>query len=289
MEDQFQRTESLIGDIAVKKLLRSKVIVFGIGGVGGYVCEALARAGIGSLEIVDKDLIDKTNINRQILALHSTVGRPKTEVAEERLRDINPGMEIKVRQQFYLPEKGTEFDFGEYDYVVDAVDNITAKIDIIERAKAAGTPIISSMGTGNKMDPSAFIIADIEDTKVCPLAKVMRKELKKRGITKVKTVYSKEEPVKTGSRTPASISFVPAAAGLLIAKAVIDDLIKKIAEVPIRYFGIHIFTKYLKKSASQSTSGCHCTPMMFSLSIASAIPSLVFAVTLNPGATLSTA
>ena len=227
MEDQFQRTESLIGDIAVKKLLRSKVIVFGIGGVGGYVCEALARAGIGSLEIVDKDLIDKTNINRQILALHSTVGRPKTEVAEERLRDINPGMEIKVRQQFYLPEKGTEFDFGEYDYVVDAVDNITAKIDIIERAKAAGTPIISSMGTGNKMDHAAFIIADIEDTKVCPLAKVMRKELKKRGITKVKTVYSKEEPVKTGSRTPASISFVPAAAGLLIAKAVIDDLIKK--------------------------------------------------------------
>ena len=286
MEDQFQRTESLIGDIAVKKLLRSKVIVFGIGGVGGYVCEALARAGIGSLEIVDKDLIDRTNINRQILALHSTVGRPKTEVAEERLRDINPGMEIKVRQQFYLPEKGTEFDFGEYDYVVDAVDNITAKIDIIERAKAAGTPIISSMGTGNKMDPSAFIIADIEDTKVCPLAKVMRKELKKRGITKVKTVYSKEEPVKQDSRQHKLCS---CGGGTSDSESCNRRPDKKIAELLVRYFGIHMFTKDLKKSVSKSTSGCHCTPMMFFPSMASVIPSLALAVTLNPGATLSTA
>ena len=222
--EQFKRTESLIGHEAVDKLLNSKVIVFGVGGVGSYVCEALARAGVGYMEIVDKDEVDITNINRQLIALHSTVGMPKVEVCKERLKDINPNMEVISRQCFYLPERSDEFDFSKYDYVVDAVDNVTAKLDIICKAKAAGVPVISSMGTGNKLDPMAFKVADIEKTKVCPLAKVMRKELKKRGVTKVKVVYSEEEPQNTDSRTPASISFVPSAAGLLIAKTVIDDL-----------------------------------------------------------------
>ena len=222
--EQFKRTESLIGQEAVDKLLNSKVIVFGVGGVGSYVCEALARAGVGHMEIVDKDEVDVTNINRQLIALHSTVGMPKVEVCKARLKDINPNMEVVSRQCFYLPERSDEFDFSKYDYVVDAVDNVTAKLDIICKAKAAGVPVISSMGTGNKLDPMAFKVADIEKTKVCPLAKVMRKELKKRGVTKVKVVYSEEEPQNTDSRTPASISFVPSAAGLLIAKTVIDDL-----------------------------------------------------------------
>ena len=222
--EQFKRTESLIGQEAVDKLLNSKVIVFGVGGVGSYVCEALARAGVGHMEIVDKDEVDVTNINRQLIALHSTVGMPKVEVCKARLKDINPNMEVVSRQCFYLPERSDEFEFSKYDYVVDAVDNVTAKLDIICKAKAAGVPVISSMGTGNKLDPMAFKVADIEKTKVCPLAKVMRKELKKRGVTKVKVVYSEEEPQNTDSRTPASISFVPSAAGLLIAKTVIDDL-----------------------------------------------------------------
>ena len=222
--EQFKRTESLIGQEAVDKLINSKVIVFGVGGVGSYVCEALARAGVGHMEIVDKDEVDVTNINRQLIALHSTVGMPKVDVCKARLKDINPNMEVVSRQCFYLPERSEEFDFSKYDYVVDAVDNVTAKIDIICKAKEAGTPVISSMGTGNKLDPMAFKVADIEKTKVCPLAKVMRKELKKRGVVKVKVVYSEEEPQNTDSRTPASISFVPSAAGLLIAKTVIDDL-----------------------------------------------------------------
>ena len=222
--EQFKRTESLIGQEAVDKLLTSKVIVFGVGGVGSYVCEALARAGIGYMEIVDKDEVDITNINRQLIALHSTIGMPKVEVCKARLKDINPNMEVVSRQCFYLPERSDEFDFSQYDYVVDAVDNVTAKLDIICKAKAAGVMVISSMGTGNKLDPMAFKVADIEKTKVCPLAKVMRKELRKRGVEGVKVVYSEEEPQNTDSRTPASISFVPSAAGLLIAKTVIDDL-----------------------------------------------------------------
>ena len=221
---QFHRTERLIGQEAVKKLNNARVIVFGVGGVGSYVCEALARAGIGAMEIVDKDVVDITNINRQLIALHSTIGKPKVEVCRNRLLDINPGMEVTARQCFYLPEKSDEFDFSRYDYVVDAIDNVTAKLDIICKAKEAGVPVISSMGTGNKLDPMAFKIADIEKTKVCPLAKVMRKELRKRGVSGVKVVYSEEEPADTESRTPASISFVPSAAGLLIAKAVIEDL-----------------------------------------------------------------
>lgn len=221
---QFHRTERLIGQEAVKKLNNARVIVFGVGGVGSYVCEALARAGIGAMEIVDKDVVDITNINRQLIALHSTIGKPKVEVCRNRLLDINPAMEVTARQCFYLPEKSDEFDFSRYDYVVDAIDNVTAKLDIICKAKEAGVPVISSMGTGNKLDPMAFKIADIEKTKVCPLAKVMRKELRKRGVSGVKVVYSEEEPADTESRTPASISFVPSAAGLLIAKAVIEDL-----------------------------------------------------------------
>lgn len=224
---QFQRTERLIGQEAVTKLNNSKVIVFGVGGVGSYICEALARAGVGTMEIVDKDVVDITNINRQLVALHSTIGMSKVEVCRNRLLDINPAMKVIDRQCFYLPEKSQEFDFGQYDYVIDAVDNVTAKIDIICKAREAGVPVISSMGTGNKLDPMAFKISDIENTKVCPLAKVMRKELRKRGIRGVKVVYSEEEPVSTDSRTPASISFVPSAAGLLIAKAVIDDLIQQ--------------------------------------------------------------
>lgn len=224
MSDQFERTRQLIGEEALQKLKNSKVLVFGVGGVGSYVCEALARAGVGTIEIVDKDEVDVTNINRQIIALHSTVGRPKVDVMAERMRDINPQAEIIARQCFYLPEKSAEFDFGSYDYVVDAVDNVTAKIDIIKKSKEAGTPVISSMGTGNKLDPSAFKIADIEKTKTCPLAKVVRNELRKAGIKDVKVVYSEEEPKEGAGRTPASISFVPSAAGLLIASAVIGDL-----------------------------------------------------------------
>lgn len=224
--EEFSRTESLIGKDAVEKLLASKVIVFGVGGVGSYVCEALTRAGVGTLDIVDKDVVDITNINRQLIALHSTVGKSKVQVCAERLKDVNPEIQVTPHQCFYLPENSQQFDFSKYDYVVDAIDNVTAKIDIICKAKEAGVSVISSMGTGNKLDPMAFKVAEIEKTKVCPLAKVVRKELRKRGVEGVKVVYSEEEPVNTGNRTPASISFVPSAAGLLIAKTVIDDLIK---------------------------------------------------------------
>ncbi len=227
MKEEFQRTAKLIGEEACQKLSEAGVLVFGVGGVGSYVCEALVRAGIGAIEIVDKDTIDRTNINRQLIALNSTVGRAKVDVERERLKDINPEIEIEVRRIFYTPESASEFDFSRYDYVVDAVDNVTAKIDIICRCKEAGVPVISSMGTGNKLDPLAFKVSDIEDTKVCPLAKIVRKELRKRGIRGIKAVYSEEEPVNTGGRAPASISFVPSAAGLLIASEVIKDLIKK--------------------------------------------------------------
>ena len=227
MKEQFQRTAGLIGEEVCLKLSRSRVLGFGVGGVGSYVCEALARAGIGAIDIVDKDTVDKTNINRQLIALNSTVGRAKVDVERERLKDINPDLKIEAKKIFYTPESAYEFDFKKYDYVIDAVDNVTAKIDIIRRCKEAETPVISSMGTGNKLNPMAFKAADIEDTKVCPLAKTVRKELRKRGISGVKVVYSEEEPAVTGSRTPASISFVPAAAGLLIAAEVVKDLIKE--------------------------------------------------------------
>lgn len=226
--DRFQRTRMLIGDEAVQALGRAKVLVFGVGGVGGYVCDALARAGVGRIDVVDKDVVDITNINRQIIATTDTIGMPKVDVCRVRLQAINPAVECEARKCFYLPETSDSFDFKKYDYIVDAVDNVTAKIDIICKAKEAETPVISSMGTGNKLDPTAFRIADIEKTKVCPLAKVVRKELRNRGVRGVKVLYSEEEPLKSGNRTPASISFVPSCAGLIIAGEVIKDLIKKI-------------------------------------------------------------
>lgn len=219
----------LIGQENLDKLAAAKVLVFGVGGVGGYVCEALCRGGVGRIDIVDKDVVDVTNINRQIIATHETVGRPKVEVCRKRMLSINPDVKVDARQCFYLPERAGEFDFGAYDYVVDAVDNVTAKIDIICNARAAGVPVISSMGTGNKLDPTMFKIADIKDTKVCPLAKAVRKELRKRGVSGVKVLYSEEEPIKPLSddtRTPASISFVPSAAGLIIAGRVISDILE---------------------------------------------------------------
>ena len=216
----------LIGEDGVNRLRRSSVIIFGVGGVGSYVTEGLARAGIGSITVVDKDCIDITNINRQIPALHSTVGRPKAEVIAERIRDINPECRVVAEECFFLPDTADRFDFSEYDHVIDAIDNVTGKIALAEKAFREGTPIISSMGTGNKLDPTAFRVADIEKTRVCPLARVMRHELRKRGVHGLKVVYSEEEPVKTGSRTPGSVSFVPSVAGLIIAGEVIRSLLR---------------------------------------------------------------
>ena len=223
-EDQFQRTRQLLGSEEVDRLQEASVLLFGIGGVGGFTCEALARAGVGRIHIVDKDVVDVTNINRQIIATHDTVGRPKVDVMKERLLSINPDIQVEATECFYLPDRSAEFDFGAYDYVIDAIDNVSAKLSIICEAKAAGTPVISSMGTGNKLDPTRFEIADIHKTSVCPLAKVIRKGLKDRGIKDVKVLYSREEPVRTGLRTPASVSFVQSVAGLIIAGEVIIDL-----------------------------------------------------------------
>ena len=223
-EDQFQRTRQLLGSEEVDRLQEASVLLFGIGGVGGFTCEALARAGVGRIHIVDKDVVDVTNINRQIIATHDTVGRPKVDVMKERLLSINPDIQVEATECFYLPDRAAEFDFGAYDYVIDAIDNVSAKLSIICESKAAGTPVISSMGTGNKLDPTRFEIADIHKTSVCPLAKVIRKGLKDRGIKDVKVLYSREEPVRTGLRTPASVSFVPSVAGLSIAGEVIKDL-----------------------------------------------------------------
>jgi len=237
MDNRYQRTKALIGENSFEKLNKAKVIVFGIGGVGSYVVEALARAGIGTIGLVDKDIVDETNINRQLIALSSTVGKLKTEVARERIMDINPECEVKAYSIFYLPETASKINLSEYDYIVDAIDNVTAKIMLVEEAKQKNIPIISSMGTGNKLDPMAFEVADIYETTVCPLAKVMRKELRTRDIDSLKVVYSKELPVHTGfsvetenliaSRRPApsSISFVPSVAGLIIAGEVIKDII----------------------------------------------------------------
>ena len=226
MFEKFLRTEMLIGQENLQKLNNSHIAVFGIGGVGGYVTEALARAGVGKVDIIDNDTVSESNINRQIIATTKTIGQLKVDVMKERLLDINPEIQVKTFDILYLPETSNLFDFSKYDYVVDAVDNVTAKIQLCLQANETKTPIISSMGTGNKLDPMAFKVADIEKTKVCPLAKVIRKELKKRNVKGVKVVYSEEEPKHNEMRTPASISFVPSAAGLLIAKTVIDDLIK---------------------------------------------------------------
>lgn len=228
--EQFSRTELLIGKENVEKLNKSKVAVFGIGGVGSYVVEGLARAGVGKFVLIDKDKVDITNLNRQIIATHKTVGKSKVEVSKERILDINPNAEVEIYEEFFMPESEGILD-ETVDYIVDAVDTVTAKIELVIRADKLNIPIISSMGTGNKLDPTRFEVTDIYKTEVCPLAKVMRKELKSRGIKKLKVVYSKEEPVKAMQKEegkkqpPASISFVPSVAGLIIAGEVIKDLI----------------------------------------------------------------
>ncbi len=240
---QFARTELLLGRQKLDRLRGKRVAIFGVGGVGGYVAEALARSGVGEFTLIDADTVSETNINRQIIALHSTIGRNKVDVMKERILDINPEAQVEARICFYLPENADTFDFTQYDYVVDAVDTVTAKIDIIARAKETGVPVISSMGAGNKLDPGAFKISYIEKTSVCPLAKVMRYELKKRGISGVKCVYSTEPPIKEqqgvseevktgleqellqGKRSiPGSIAYVPSVAGLMIASEIIKDL-----------------------------------------------------------------
>lgn len=223
MKEQFSRTAQLLGNENVENLFDKHVIVFGVGGVGGYVVEALARSGIGKISIVDNDVVNESNINRQIIALYSTVGMQKVEVLKNRILDINPECQVFVYNQFFLPENSNDFDFSIYDYVVDAVDTVTAKIEIIKKSKESNVPVISSMGTGNKLNPMGFKVSDISKTKVCPLARVMRNELKKRGISKVKCVYSEENPV-IQTQTPASVAFVPPVAGLLIASEVVKDL-----------------------------------------------------------------
>ena len=226
---QFSRTENLIGADALKKLKNCHIAVFGVGGVGGYVVEALARAGVGNIDLIDSDCVDITNLNRQIIALHSTVGKLKVEVMRDRILDINPNATVNVFPILFLPENSAQFDFSKYDYVVDAIDNVTAKIELAVKCQETNTPLIASMGTGNKLDPTKFEVTDIYKTSVCPLAKVMRYELKKRNVKKLKVLYSKEEPIKNSvdPRTPMSISFVPSAAGLIIAGEVIKDIIKQ--------------------------------------------------------------
>ena len=242
MKEEFCRTEMLLGSGAMEKLARSRVAVFGVGGVGGYVCEALARSGVGALDLIDKDKVAVSNINRQIIATRETVGREKTDVMRERILSINPEEQVRVYPCFFLPENADSFPFGEYDYVVDAVDTVTAKIELVMRAKDAGVPVISSMGAGNKLDATAFRVADIYETKVCPLARVMRRELKKRNVEHLKVVYSEEKPIVPAEeygadqtaeggesnvvrrQPPGSVAFVPSVAGLIIAGEVVKDL-----------------------------------------------------------------
>ena len=235
MNEQFLRTAMLLGEEAVDRLQRARVAVFGIGGVGGYTVEALARAGVGQIDLIDSDTVSRSNINRQILATHSTVGLPKVEAGRNRILDINPDCEVRCHQVFYTPETADSFDFKDYDYIVDAIDTVTGKLALVERATAVGTPIISCMGTGNKLDASAFQVADISKTTMCPLARIMRKELGKRGIKHLKVVYSQEEALTpTGweeeaaalgkRQIPGSVSFVPGAAGLILAGEVVKDI-----------------------------------------------------------------
>lgn len=232
MMNQFSRTELLLRSEGMEKLKNSRVAVFGIGGVGGHAAEALARSGVGSLDLIDSDVISVTNINRQIIATLDRVGQYKTDVMKERIALINPEAQITVHRKFFLPENSDDFDFTQYDYVIDAVDTVSAKIELVMKAQAAGTPMICSMGAGNKLDPTAFEVADLYATSVCPLARVMRTELRKRGVKKLKVVYSKEPPItplpsgeECGKRTvPGSTAFVPSVAGLIIAGEVIKDL-----------------------------------------------------------------
>lgn len=229
MAGQFSRTALLLGEESISRLSKARVAVFGVGGVGGYVCEALARSGVGSFVIVDDDVVSESNINRQIIALHSTIGMPKVDVMKARILDINPAAEVDARRCFFLPANADNFDFSEYDYVVDCVDTVAAKISIIMKAKEAGVPVISAMGAGNKLDPTRFRVADIFDTDVCPLARVIRKEMRKRGVDSLKVVYSQEKPVEYRASSeeegvPGSTAFVPSVAGLVIAGEVVRDL-----------------------------------------------------------------
>ena len=248
MQSEFSRTGLLLGETNMDILNASRVLIFGVGGVGGYVAEGLARSGIGSIDIVDNDKVSLSNINRQIIALHSTLGRDKVDVVRERLLDINPSIKVTPHKCFYLPETADRFDFSEYDYVIDAIDTVTGKIQIIMQADAAGVPVISSMGCGNKLDPTKLKVTDIYSTSVCPLARVMRRELKKRGIKELKVVYSEEPAIKPieacpdadthpassdadpeharrNKAVPGSTAFVPSTAGLIIASEVVKDLI----------------------------------------------------------------
>ena len=251
MLNQFSRTQLMFGAEGMEKLHRARVAVFGIGGVGGYTVEALARSGVGTLDLIDDDRVCLTNLNRQIIGTRNTVGKYKVDVAEQRVLDINPDAVIHTYKTFYGPETASQFDFTRFDYVVDAIDTVTGKLALVEQAESAGTPIISCMGAGNKLDPTAFEVTDINKTSVCPLARVMRKELRKRGIKKLKVVYSKEEPLppiddlSISCRThcicppgvarkctqrrqvPGSNAFVPAVAGLILAGEVIKDLVKR--------------------------------------------------------------
>ncbi len=234
MINEFSRTELLIGKEKLNKLKNATVAVFGVGGVGGYAAEALARSGVGHIVLVDNDAVSLTNINRQIIALHSTVGMYKTEVMANRIKDINPSAVVEVHNCFYTPQTSHTFDFGRYSYVIDAIDTVSGKVELVIQAHQSNTPIICSMGAGNKLDPTAFEVTDIYKTSVCPLARVMRYELKKRGIKKLKVVYSKEKPIsprddvkcdETSKRvTPGSVAFVPSVAGLIIASEVVKDL-----------------------------------------------------------------
>ena len=228
MKEWLDRSIALLGSEAVDKLNNSKVCIFGIGGVGGYVCEALARSGIGRFILVDKDVVSESNINRQIIATTATVGESKVLLMQKRIKEINPEAIVEAAEMFFLPDNADELDFSDCDYVVDAVDTVSAKLSIIEKSKQLGTPVISCMGTGNKLDPTCFRIDDISKTSVCPLAKVMRRELKNRGISDVKVLYSTEAPVKQGiNEVIPSVSFVPGVAGLIIAGEVIKDILRK--------------------------------------------------------------
>mgnify|MGYP001337574593 FL=1 len=239
MAHRFSREELLIGPEGLQKLQNARVAVFGVGGVGGYVVEALARSGVGALDLFDGDRVSLTNINRQIIALEDTVGRSKVEVARERVLQINPECHVQAREMFFTPENAGEVDFTQYDYVADAIDTVTSKIELLRLCREAGVPVISSMGAGNKFDPTAFQVAPIEKTSVCPLARVMRRELKKRGITGVKAVYSTEESTAplaaeegdqkgtAGHPTPGSMAFVPSVAGLILAGEIVKDLLGK--------------------------------------------------------------
>ena len=228
MDERFSRSSRILGEQKMEKLNKSSVIVFGIGGVGGAVLEGLVRGGIGTVAVVDKDTIDITNINRQIIATNDNIGEKKVDAAEKRALSINPNINFKKYDLFYLPETAEEIELSEYDFIVDAIDNVTAKLELIERANKLNIPVISSMGTGNKLHPELFEITDINKTSVCPLARVMRRELKNRGVKKLTVVYSKEESIKTENSVPGSVSFTPPVAGYLMASYVINKLLEEV-------------------------------------------------------------